>query len=592
MAYNFENENKLLNKINALENKILEFLKVKLKVNLTGKEINLDLSNKNIGNIELNLLSSIKFDKLENFNLSHNNISDIYIFKEFHFKKLKKLDLSFNKINNIKEPHFSYNSLNDIRNSLLEKNNKKERNILINLSNNDLLEKDMEEVKNIIINNLSYKEYNNTKDDLINKVNKLEKKILQYFNSKLNINLTRKEIKLNLNNKNIGNAELSLLNGVDFKNLKEINLSHNIISDIESLKDFKNLKKINLSFNNINNITPLKEISENNKNIESINLNNNNIIIVDILKQKIFPNIIEINLDNNNIIKKDIEEIRKIIENGRMKKNDMLNSIKENTTLNLKNEENSNPGMNKIKIGYKIGRKNKRVTLFGKTFVENNIENCRITIKGKEQKIEESIFFNENGEITIQLNEIKKIKNISYMFYGCTSLISLPDISNWNMDDVTDITGMFASCTSLSLLSDISNWNTSSITDMSILFAQCSSLTSIPDISKWDTSNVKKMTTMFAGCSKLSTLPDISKWNMSNVVDISSMLSGCSSLLLLPEISLWNTSNVINMNYLFSNCSSLSSFPDISNWDINKVTSKINMFDGINKNIKIPEKFK
>ena len=42
MAYNFENENKLLNKINALENRILEFLKVKLKVNLTGKEINLD----------------------------------------------------------------------------------------------------------------------------------------------------------------------------------------------------------------------------------------------------------------------------------------------------------------------------------------------------------------------------------------------------------------------------------------------------------------------------------------------------------------------------------------------------------------------
>ena len=46
------------------------------------------------------------------------------------------------------------------------------------------------------------------------------------------------------------------------------------------------------------------------------------------------------------------------------------------------------------------------------------------------------------------------------------------------------------------------------------------------------------------------------------------------------------------MNYLFSNCSSLSSLPDISNWDINKVTSKINMFDGINENIKIPEKFK
>lgn len=50
---------------------------------------------------------------------------------------------------------------NDIRYLLLEKNKKKERNIIINLNNNDFLEKDIEEAKNIIINNLSYKEYNN-----------------------------------------------------------------------------------------------------------------------------------------------------------------------------------------------------------------------------------------------------------------------------------------------------------------------------------------------------------------------------------------------------------------------------------------------
>ena len=51
---------------------------------------------------------------------------------------------------------------NDIRYLLLEKNKKKERNIIINLNNNDFLEKDIEEPKNIIINNFSYKENNNT----------------------------------------------------------------------------------------------------------------------------------------------------------------------------------------------------------------------------------------------------------------------------------------------------------------------------------------------------------------------------------------------------------------------------------------------
>ena len=32
------------------------------------------------------------------------------------------------------------------------------------------------------------------------------------------------------------------------------------------------------------------------------------------------------------------------------------------------------------------------------------------------------------------------------MFYGCESLISLPDISKWNTSDVTSITWMFNKC--------------------------------------------------------------------------------------------------------------------------------------------------
>ncbi len=78
---------------------------------------------------------------------------------------------------------------------------------------------------------------------LLNIVNLLEKKILEYFNSKLDIKLTGKEIILNLNNKNIGNLELKLLCEVEFKNVEEINLKHNNISDIPSFKNFKKVKK-------------------------------------------------------------------------------------------------------------------------------------------------------------------------------------------------------------------------------------------------------------------------------------------------------------------------------------------------------------
>ena len=78
-----DNENEiLLNKLNSLEKKVLDYLNVKFKINITGKEINIDLNNKNIGNIDLMLLTSILSDNLEYINLSHNRISDIRPLKD------------------------------------------------------------------------------------------------------------------------------------------------------------------------------------------------------------------------------------------------------------------------------------------------------------------------------------------------------------------------------------------------------------------------------------------------------------------------------------------------------------------------------
>ena len=44
------------------------------------------------------------------------------------------------------------------------------------------------------------------------------------------------------------------------------------------------------------------------------------------------------------------------------------------------------------------------------------------------------------------------------MLYACSSLISLPDISKWNIDKVTDMSFMFSRCYSLISLPDISKW--------------------------------------------------------------------------------------------------------------------------------------
>ena len=57
-----------------------------------------------------------------------------------------------------------------------------------------------------------------------------------------------------------------------------------------------------------------------------------------------------------------------------------------------------------------------------------------------------------------------------YLFYNCSSLISLPDISKWNTDKVTDISYLFYNCSSLISLPDISKWDTNNVTNMNYLF--------------------------------------------------------------------------------------------------------------------------
>ena len=96
------------------------------------------------------------------------------------------------------------------------------------------------------------------------------------------------------------------------------------------------------------------------------------------------------------------------------------------------------------------------------------------------------------------------------------------------------------------------------------MFSYCLSLPSLPDISKWNTQEVTDMNNMFSNCKSLTSLPDISKWNTQNVTNMNSMFSECKSLKSKPDISKWNTQNVTDMNNMFSNCTSLSSSEKIS----------------------------
>ena len=106
LANNNINQNKtkaLLAKFNNLQNKILSYLNVKYKVDLKADQIEINLNGKNIENLDLKLLLSIEFENLLNLYLSNNNITDIDSLKDFISHKLKKIDLSFNKIKDVSQ---------------------------------------------------------------------------------------------------------------------------------------------------------------------------------------------------------------------------------------------------------------------------------------------------------------------------------------------------------------------------------------------------------------------------------------------------------------------------------------------------------
>ena len=287
-----------------------------------------------------------------------------------------------------------------------------------------------------------------------------------------------------------------------------------------------------------------------------------------------------------NNYEKFINNIDKIIQNSKITNtqetfNKIMNSYKES---------------NKDIIKYKINEGENIVKIFGSNFVINNWDNCSILCEDKEYRLTENfdtrLYTQNNKVLEIKLKINRGIKDLSFMFSDCTSLISLSKIITWNTENVISMKGMFSGCTSLKSLPDLSKIKTDNVKNMRGLFAGCESLLSIPDISEWNTENVTDMQYMFHNCSKLKTLPDISKWNTKNVIDMRFMFYNCSSLIALPDISKWNIKKVTSMQGIFEGCSSLFSLPNISKWEVSNKLDMRNMFNKCKKTLRVPGKFK
>ena len=190
-----------------------------------------------------------------------------------------------------------------------------------------------------------------------------------------------------------------------------------------------------------------------------------------------------------------------------------------------------------VRITYKIEKNlfksNKYITLFGKDFVINNKNKCKIIIAGKEYEIKnevkaeefENYDINKNNGILEVILKGKTIDDMSCMFLGCESLIKI-DLSLFNTQNVTNMGDMFCDCKNL-IKADLSFLNTENVKNMSKMFNCCENLVKV-DLSSFNTKNVTNMENMFSNCYSLNKL-DLSSFNTKNVTNMENIFCWCDS---------------------------------------------------------------
>jgi len=219
----------------------------------------------------------------------------------------------------------------------------------------------------------------------------------------------------------------------------------NIMPDLDKIKNnIKELREnIDIFNNNIDKIiNKLNKVKENIEIYYKIYNNIYNNYEKKIRNYELYYNINEMN--NNNII----NDIKKI-NNEYNIKNKIIN------ILDIYNKMNNN----EINIIYKIKDNDKRLKIFGSEFVKNNKNNCVIIYEDKEYELNEYFNISDNikDELKIKLRGINNIINMSCIFYECSSLLSIPDISKWNTSNIINMSYLFGNCKNIENIPDISN---------------------------------------------------------------------------------------------------------------------------------------
>ena len=151
--------------------------------------------------------------------------------------------------------------------------------------------------------------------------------------------------------------------------------------------------------------------------------------------------------------------------------------------------------------------------------------------------------------------DISKIVNLKYfikMFITTHPHIKSLNLNKWKVNDRTDLQGLFVNCVDIESIY-VDEWNTCNVIDMSYMFYGCKSLVEIRLFK--NVSNVLNFSNMFYNCLNLKYVSNIENWNVLKANLFTYMFYNCVMLYEL-DLSKWNVKNKQTIDYMFKCCPS------------------------------------
>ena len=105
--------------------------------------------------------------------------------------------------------------------------------------------------------------------------------------------------------------------------------------------------------------------------------------------------------------------------------------------------------INKSFDGYNFNNSSEKADNSNEIDISETFYNDNLTLSSIQKNTNSSIYSKINGLNNIKENIFTNVTNMSYMFYKCSSLISLPNISKWNTKNDNNMNYIFSECFNL-----------------------------------------------------------------------------------------------------------------------------------------------